>query len=131
MAGIEWTGGGLVSTAGDLARWGAALFGGTALPEAALNHMLNAPPIDSAAPDMRYGLGVAVDRSTPFGLVFGHGGWIPGYVSSLRYYADHGVAVAFQINTDIGLADDTSSVVQAVETRLAEVVLAADPETND
>lgn len=124
--GMEWTGGGLVSTSGDLARWGAALFGGAALPSAALDRMLSAQPVDPAQPDVRYGLGVAVYRAGPFGPVYGHGGWIPGYVSSLRYYADHGVAIAFQINTDAGLETDTTSVVQEMESGLAEVVLSAE-----
>jgi D-alanyl-D-alanine carboxypeptidase len=127
--GIEWTGGGLVSTSGDLARWGAALFGGKALPGAALDWMLTSSPIDSDMPGIHYGMGVAIYRGAPFGPVFGHGGWIPGYTSSLRYYADHGVAIAFQINTDIGLESDTSSVVPAVEARLAEVVLLAGKRT--
>jgi D-alanyl-D-alanine carboxypeptidase len=123
--GLEWTGGGLVSTSADLARWGAALFGGTALPDAALAMMLSGSPIDPSSPAVRYGLGVAIRRDTPFGPVFGHGGWIPGYTSSLRYYADPGVAIAFQINTDRGLADDTTAVVQDLEARLAEAVLAS------
>ena len=121
--GIEWTGGGLVSTSGDLARWGAALFGGRALPDDALTRMLTATPIDPDASEVRYGMGVAIRRDGAVGPIYGHGGWIPGYTSSLRYYADHGVAIAFQINTDIGLTDDTPSVVAAVEARLAETVL--------
>jgi D-alanyl-D-alanine carboxypeptidase len=120
---MEWTGGGLVSTAEDLARWGGALFGGTAVPKAALDQMLRADPVDPEQPDVRYGLGVAVYRASPFGPVYGHGGWIPGYVSSLRYYADHGVAIAFQINTDDGGENDVGAAVQEMERRLAEVVL--------
>jgi len=124
--GIEWTGGGLVSTSGDLARWGAALFGGRALSSDALDRMLTATPIDPDAPEVRYGMGVAIRRDSSFGPTYGHGGWIPGYTSSLRYYADPGVAIAFQINTDIGLSDDTPSVVEAVEARLAETVLGSE-----
>lgn len=121
--GLEWTGGGWASTSADLARWGAALFGGRALSEGGLDLLLASSPVDPSAPDVHYGLGVAVYRAGPFGPVCGHGGWIPGYASSLRYYDDYGVAVAFQINTDIGIVDDTSSVVQAIEARLAEVVV--------
>jgi hypothetical protein len=29
------------------------------------------------------------------------------YSSSLRYYPDHRVAIAFQINTDVGIVDRT------------------------
>jgi D-alanyl-D-alanine carboxypeptidase len=66
-------------------------------------------------------------QGTPSGPVFGHGGWIPGYTSSLRYYDDYDVAIAFQINTDIGLESDTTSVVQEMESRLAEVVVSGGP----
>jgi D-alanyl-D-alanine carboxypeptidase len=121
--GIEWTGGGLASTSADLARWGAALFGGAALPEAVLDLLMTSFPIDPEMPGVHYGMGVAIYQATPSGPVFGHGGWIPGYTSSLRYYAEYGVAIAFQINTDIGLVNDTSAVVPAVEAKLAEVVL--------
>jgi len=120
---LEWTGGGLVSTSKDLARWGAALFGGTALPETALDVVMSSSPIDPDRPGIHYGMGVAIYRSTPSGPVFGHGGWIPGYTSSLRYYDDHGVAIAFQINTDAGLESDTTSAVLEMEAWLAKVVL--------
>jgi D-alanyl-D-alanine carboxypeptidase len=72
-----------------------------------------------------YSMGVAIYRSGPFGPVNGHAGWIPGYVSSLRYYADHGIAIAFQVNTDIGMQDDAKKPVQAMEHRLAEIAIAS------
>ncbi|WP_441000137.1 serine hydrolase domain-containing protein [Fodinibius sp. SL11] len=121
--GIEWTGGGLVSTSSDLARWGAYLFGGKALSGEALNLLLDSKPIDSSHPKVQYGMGVAIYQDGPYGRVYGHGGWIPGYSSSLRFYEDHSVAIAFQINTDIGIVEDTSTVIQTLESRLAEVVL--------
>jgi D-alanyl-D-alanine carboxypeptidase len=108
-----------------LARWGVYLFGGKALSEEALNLLLDSKPIDPSNPEVHYGMGVAIYQNGPYGRVYGHGGWIPGYTSSLRYYKDHGVAIAFQINTDIGIVEDTSSVVQTMESRLAEVVLSS------
>jgi hypothetical protein len=42
-------------------------------------------------------------RPTEHGQALGHSGWMPGYVSTMWYYADHQIAVAVQINTDIGL----------------------------
>jgi len=33
------------------------------------------------------------------------------------------VAIAFQINTDIGMMDDSSSVIETMESQLLEVVL--------
>lgn len=122
--GIEWAGGGFVSTSRDLARWGAALFGGEALPEGSMEDLLRAVPVSPETPDILYGAGVGVHGSGPFGPVYGHGGWIPGYISSLRYYPDHGVAVAFQINSDCENADrDVSVVVREMEKRLAEFVI--------
>ena len=121
--GFEWTGGGLVSNSRDLARWGAALFGGKAMSGAYLGELLNAAPVSPDTNDIQYGSGVGIYRTSPFGPVYGHGGWIPGYSSSLRYYPDYGVAIAFQINTDIGIVDDTTPLMQDLEKRLAEIVL--------
>ena len=123
--GFEWTGGGLVSTSRDLARWGAALFAGNAMPDDYLVELLRAVPISPDTPDVQYGAGVGIYRSGAFGPVYGHGGWIPGYSSSLRYYPDHGVTIAFQINTDIGIVDDTTPVVREMEARLAEIAISA------
>jgi D-alanyl-D-alanine carboxypeptidase len=120
--GVEWTGGGLVSTSPDLARWGHALFGGTALPYPYLDRLLVGAEV---APGVLYGAGVAIYADTPRGPVYGHGGWIPAYVSSLRHYADHGVTVAFQINTDAGVVDDSTDLVPALEAALADLAIGA------
>src|SRR6056297_496596 len=124
--GIEWTGGGLISTSADLASWGAELFGGDALPEEALGLLLDAKPVDPSTDEILYGMGVAAYKNGAYGTVYGHRGWIPGYTSSLRYYKEYGVAIAFQINTDIGMMDNTSSVIETMESKLLEVVLAMD-----
>jgi D-alanyl-D-alanine carboxypeptidase len=117
---MERTGGGLVSTSADLATWGHALFGGAAMPVPYLDRLLDSVVI---APGTAYGAGVAIHTATPRGTVYGHGGWIPGYVSSLRHYADHGVTIAFQINTDIGIVDDSTDLVPALEAALADLVI--------
>ncbi len=121
--GLEWTAGGFVSHSRDLARWGAALFGGEAMPGDYLAVLLASAPIGPARPSARYGLGVAEFRGGRFGVVYGHAGWIPGYTSSLRHYADHGVTIAFQVNTDVGFTAPGSELLGHVETRLAEAVL--------
>ena len=118
---VEWTGGGLVSTSRDLARWGAALFAGEAITGDYLSELLNAVAVDSNLSDITYGTGVAVYSSGPFGSVYGHAGWIPGYVSSLRHYPEHGVTIAFQINTDIGIIDSDEDVLKTIENRLIQV----------
>ncbi len=117
---VEWTGGGLVSTSRDLAVWGRALYEGRALSKPYLDELLHSAPVGGADSGVRYGAGVAIHQQTPLGPSYGHGGTIPGYVSSLRYYPDRRVAVAFQINTDVGLDD----AVGQIERRLADVVVA-------
>jgi D-alanyl-D-alanine carboxypeptidase len=123
---VEWAGGGWASTSHDLARWGHLLFGGEALASPYLDRMLNGAPVAPDVPGILYGAGVAIYADTPRGPVYGHGGWIPGYVSSLRHYAAHGITVAFQINTDSGVLDDTTDLVPALEAELAELAIGAD-----
>ena len=122
---MEWTGGGLVSTSRDLAAWGHALFAGSAMDTPYLDRLLDSVPVSADAPSIRYGAGVAVYAETPRGPVLGHGGWIPGYVSSLRHYADHGVTVSFQINTDVGIADDSTDLVPALEAAFVDLAVAS------
>lgn len=119
---VEWTGGGFVSTSADLALWGHALFTGKAMPGQYLGRLLDGVAVHPDAPDVSYGSGVAIYEDTPFGPVFGHGGWIPGYVSSLRHYAEHDLTIAFQINTDVGVVDDSTDLVSAVEAALAKAL---------
>lgn len=122
---LEWTGGGLVSNPADLVRWGRALFEGSAIKGNYLDDLLKSVPIHKDNPETRYGIAVAIRRDGPFGPSYGHGGWIPGYCSSLRYYPDAGVAVAFQVNTDIGIVDTNVPVTEQMESRLADIAVTA------
>lgn len=96
---LEWCGGGYYSTTGDLARWGALLFGDKLLPaasrELALKHAVDAP----LAPGGRYGIGVIVSE-TPHGPGWGHSGWFPGYLSEMIYLPELKCCIAVQVNTD-------------------------------
>jgi D-alanyl-D-alanine carboxypeptidase len=69
------------------------------------------------------GIGVAIYNDGPYGPAYGHGGWIPGYCSSLRYYPKHRIAFAFQINTDIGMVDGSTSLINDMEKQLARIVV--------
>lgn len=122
--GLEWTGGGLVSNPRDLVIWGKALFEGEVIAAEYLQLLLQSEPVSNQNAELRYGLGVAIRENGPFGSTLGHGGWIPGYCSSLRYYSEHGVCIAFQINTDVGIIDSPTPVIEEMELRLAEVVMA-------
>lgn len=122
---VESAGGGFASTSADLARWGHLLFSGAAMDPPYLDRLLDSVPVDPDASGILYGAGVAIHAETANGPVYGHGGWIPGYVSSLRHYADHDVTVAFQINTDIGVLDDSTDLVPALEAALADLAIVA------
>ncbi len=91
----EWTGGGLVSTSLELARWAKALYEGKALPKPYLDELLACP----GKGDSCYGLGVFVEQG-PEGPAYGHPGWFPGYITRMTYLDDHDMAVALQVNVD-------------------------------
>jgi len=96
---IEWCGGGYRSTTSDLARWGAALYGGKAISTEARVQMLGAAVAARLSPGDQYGYGVIVSP-TKFGPAQGHSGWFPGYLSEMRWFPDLGVCIAVQVNTD-------------------------------
>jgi len=122
---IEWSGGGFVSNSGDLAVWGKTLYEGRAMSSDYLGDLLASVPVAKNDSSTKYGVAVAIHTGGPFGPTYGHGGWIPGYTSSLRYYPDLGIAIAFQINTDIGIVDGSTTLTQDMEQQLIEVVAAA------
>lgn len=96
----EWTGGGLVSTSKDLARWARALYEGRVLSKASLDEMLSGVEAKTGRGD-KYGLGVQI-RQSEWGVTYGHGGWFPGYLSEMEYFPEHRIAIAVQFNTDAG-----------------------------
>jgi D-alanyl-D-alanine carboxypeptidase len=99
---FEWTGGGVVSTAADLARWAKALYEGRAFDPSLLPAMLAGVPAH-LGPGSEYGLGVII-RPTPLGKSYGHSGFFPGYLTEMMYFPEHKIAVAAQVNTSIGRA---------------------------
>jgi D-alanyl-D-alanine carboxypeptidase len=129
--GFEWTGGGLVSNSRDLALWGWSLYGGRAVGDSSLQEIMTSVPVSEESDDKRYGAGVAIYLNGRYGTVSGHGGWIPGYCSNLRYYSDYDFAVAFQINSDIDIMDGPVNVIQEIESHLAEFVLSLTTENEN
>lgn len=117
--GIEGAGGGFVTTAADLARWGRLLWSGRAMAGPYLDEMLQG--IETVAPGRSYGLGVGIDRSGAE-EVRGHGGWIPGHVASLRYYPAQDMAIAIQINTDVGMLGPAGAF-DAIERAISAAIL--------
>lgn len=120
---FEWTGGGFVSNAGDLATFAAALWGSDTLLPAARRAEMTAGVTAKLTPGERYGLGCTVRElrsretepasGTPAAEVagaasaaeraIGHSGWFPGYLTDVAWYEQAGLAVALQVNTDQGI----------------------------
>jgi D-alanyl-D-alanine carboxypeptidase len=96
----EWTGGGLFNNPQDLVRWAKTLYEGKAMKGEYLDDLFNS--VAQTGPERSersYGLGVGISE-TDFGTAYGHSGFFPGYTSAMRYFPDHGFAVAMQINSD-------------------------------
>ena len=96
---FEWAGGGHAVSGGDLARWAKALYEGRVFDASLVAAMVDGVPA-KLGPEARYGLGVIV-RPTPLGPSWGHSGFFPGYVTEMRYFPEHRIAVAFLINTSV------------------------------
>ena len=96
---FEWTGGGMASTASDLARWGKRLYEGGAFDSSMLPKLLDGVPA-RLGPNAKYGLGVII-RETPLGTVYGHSGFFPGYQAEMMYLPSQKFAVAFQVNSSV------------------------------
>lgn len=119
---VEWTGGGVISTSRDLAVWAKLLYEGRAMQADYLADLFQSVPVGDSGSGVRFGAGVLIKQNSPLGPSWGHGGVIPGYSSSMRYYPKYGVAFAFQINSDSFISDQSKEFVSDMELRLAEIV---------
>jgi D-alanyl-D-alanine carboxypeptidase len=117
---FEWAGGGFATTGRDLARWAAALYGGTLVPRPLLDSALVGVP-SRLGRDVRYGLGVMIWPS-PLGLAVGHSGFFPGYLTEMRYWPDHrfAVAVGFTSSDGSALGMRPPAVVNALASVVAD-----------
>ncbi len=99
VASAAGAAGALAGSARDLARWGLALYGGTALRPDSLASMLafDGTAAPGAASD--YGLGVG-RRLIGDRMTVGHSGRLAGFRSTLRYVPELGVCVAVVTNQD-------------------------------
>lgn len=121
---LEWAGGGFVSTAADLTRWGAALFDGAVLPAAWRQRMVTPSPLRTDFPDSaRYGLGVIL-WETEHGPVWGHSGFVPGFNAVLQHVSRHHITLGLLCNSDIALKGPGRSPHAAAQ-RLLRTVLPA------
>lgn len=99
--GFEWAGGGFATSATDLARWTKALYEGRAFDRSLLAEVVDGVEAPGLGRGVRYGLGVII-RDTPLGVAWGHSGFFPGYLTEMRYYPEHRIAVAVQVNNSNG-----------------------------
>lgn len=116
--GLEWTGGGLVTTSADLAVWAKLLYEGKAAGPGYLDELL-ASGATADDPVVGYALGVFITDSRN-GTRFGHGGWFPGYMSTMVYYPSLGVSVAMQSN---GGHRDELDLREIVDARLMPLIV--------
>lgn len=107
----EWTGGGLVTNAGDLAEWAWDVFEGRTHLGTEYAHMMVSEPVE-AGKRGRYGFGVYV-FDTEFGPLYAHGGWFMGYKSYVGYFPNCHVSAAIQINSE-QIGDKTGVVFRDV-----------------
>lgn len=122
---IEDAGGGFISTSGDLARWGRNLWSGERLSRDSFRAMMTGAPVDPDRPGVTYGLGVVIEQGGPYGETRGHRGWVPGYVSSLHYYPDYDIAIALQINSDVGMTGEKGNLIP-IESAVTRAILAGE-----
>ena len=98
---FEWTGGGYVSTAHDLARWAKMMYEGKAYSPDLLPQVVEGVAAPMLGRESKYGLGVII-RKTAAGTSYGHSGFFPGYLTDMMYFPEHKIAVAVQVNTSVG-----------------------------
>ena len=94
---FEWAGGGFAGTPRALARWAADIYEGRAYDPALLEEALDGVPA-RLGPDTKYGLGVII-WPMRVGTAWGHSGFFPGYLTEMRYFPEHRIAIAWQVNT--------------------------------
>lgn len=97
---FEWTGGGYVSNAEDLARWAKMMYEGKAFDAALLPQVFEGVLAPMLGKDVKYGLGVII-RPTRLGLTYGHSGFFPGYMTDMMYFPDKKISVAVQVNSSV------------------------------
>jgi D-alanyl-D-alanine carboxypeptidase len=117
---FEWAGGGYASTAEDLARWAKSFYEGKAFDASLMPQVLEGVEAAGLGRGVRYGL-TTIIRDTPLGIAYGHSGFFPGYLTEMRYFPTHRVAVAFQVNTSNArtVGASTSAIVQ----QIAQIVI--------
>jgi D-alanyl-D-alanine carboxypeptidase len=99
LVSAAYAGGGIVANVADLAKWGAALFGGRATSKETWRVMLNsiAEQPDEDGDYLGYGI-FRTNRISATDVFIGHNGRAPGYRSLLFYQPDKKITIALLSN---------------------------------
>lgn len=100
----EGPAGAIVSTVDDLLTFGDALFRGQLLSARLLDVMVADRPLHPRFSN--YGLGVEIGRPDFRTVSWGHGGFLPGFRSALRYYPGSDLVVVVLIDDSAAEPDD-------------------------
>lgn len=111
----EGPAGAIVSTAGDLAAFGDALFRGRLLRPSTLKQMVAEGPHHPR--NSNYGLGVEITRPDYRMTVWGHGGFTLGFKSALWYVPRHDLVVVVLANDVRANPSDLAELVVRAEAR--------------
>lgn len=87
----EGPAGAIVSTAGDVARFTSALFGGKLLTPGTVRAMVAEGPHHPRY--FNYGLGVEIERPDRETVAWGHGGYLPGFRSVAWYVPEEQLTI--------------------------------------
>lgn len=93
---FEWAGGGLVITTRDLAVLGKKIYEGEMFDKSLLKEYFDGR--EATGMGGTWGLGVHI-RETPNGKIYGHSGFMPGYITNMMYFEDLGFSICYQVNS--------------------------------
>lgn len=104
---MEWCGGGVASTAFDLACWAKLLYEGKVISPALVIKMVTPSVFETDLPDnAKYGLGAIITLQDSL-VYYGHQGFFPGYRSIVQYNSRYRFAFALQLNRDNPLTEQS------------------------
>ena len=116
---LSYGGGGILSTAQDLAKWDAVLRNQTLLRKSTLEQMWTPATLNDGSKS-RYGLGWGINRYSSHRYVQHTGGHITGFQSVFRHYLDNGLTVIVLINQS-GNADPSKIAARIAGMFLSEL----------
>ena len=116
---FEWAGGGLLITSKDLAVLAKKIYEGEMFSKDLLDEYFNGR--DAGQMGGTWGLGVHI-RDGEKGKIYGHSGFMPGYVTNMMYFEDKGFSICYQVNGSApehrGILRDLPSLAKIVRESL-------------